>query len=88
MSGEDFIDLRAQLNEEQMMNAISSGVRSAFLEMVARCNDVAVMEAIQEGTYQAVWQMIINATDAPCADFYACIENGVERAMRVVGKEE
>jgi hypothetical protein len=37
--------------------------------------------AITKGVYHAFWQMITNATDAPCADFYDFVKDGVEKAM-------
>jgi hypothetical protein len=38
-------------------------------------------DAITKGVYHAFWQMITNATDAPCADFYDFVKDGVEKAM-------
>jgi hypothetical protein len=40
-----------------------------------------ILNAIREGVRDAFWQMMTNATDAPCQDFYAAIEQGVENAM-------
>jgi hypothetical protein len=36
-----------------------------------------LLEAIREGVADAMWRMITNATQAPCADFFASIEDGV-----------
>jgi hypothetical protein len=44
-----------------------------------------LQEAITEGVYRAFWDMITNATDMPCADFYAAVQNGVKEAMSSAG---
>jgi hypothetical protein len=43
-------------------------------------HDHRYYDAIAEGVYRAMWEMITNATDAPCADFYATIERAAEAA--------
>jgi hypothetical protein len=44
-------------------------------------------EAITEGIYRAFWDMIRLATDLPCADFYAAVEDGVARALTDLKRE-
>ncbi len=36
-----------------------------------------LLAAIREGVHDAIWGMITNATMAPCADFFAAVEDGV-----------
>jgi hypothetical protein len=46
-----------------------------------------MMEAITLGVYRAFWQMITNATDMPCDDFYAAVQNGVQKAMSEINHD-
>lgn len=38
-------------------------------------------DAISVGVQGAIWQMITNATDAPTADFFETVKEGVKEAM-------
>jgi hypothetical protein len=49
---------------------------------IAKLTRDDLKEAIAEGIRRAFWDMITNATSAPCADFYAAVQDGVERAVR------
>jgi hypothetical protein len=40
-----------------------------------------LLDAIRDGVYDAVWQMIRNATDAPCADFFEMVKQGVTEGI-------
>jgi hypothetical protein len=48
-----------------------------------------LLGAIREGVHDAMWRMITNATQMPCADFFASVEDGVaagiERAAEKKG---
>lgn len=44
-----------------------------------------MMEAVSEGVRRAMWEMITNATQMPCADFFASITEGVEQAHAKFG---
>jgi hypothetical protein len=60
-------------------NALSGNVAEQLWrnDMVHRIPRLA---AIRQGFGDAIWQVDTNATDAPCADLYAAIENGVATA--------
>jgi hypothetical protein len=45
-------------------------------------------EAISEGVYRAFWQMITSATGAPCHDFYAAVQDGVQGAMEGLSTQQ
>jgi hypothetical protein len=51
-----------------------------------RVSKAELLDAITEGVRAAMWNMITNATMAPCADFFAAVEDGVatgiERAQQ------
>ena len=38
-------------------------------------------EAVTEGVRRAFWDMITNATQAPCADFFDSVKDGVKEAV-------
>ena len=42
------------------------------------------MEAITEGIRLGFMDMVRNGTDAPCADFYAAVQDGIEKGMEGV----
>ena len=37
------------------------------------------LEAVRQGVHDAVWQMICQGTNAPCADFYDAIKEGIKK---------
>lgn len=47
-----------------------------------------LIEAVRDGVSNAIWTIATSATNMPGTDLYAAIENGVERAMVQVAKEE
>jgi hypothetical protein len=47
-----------------------------------------MMDAISEGVRRAIWQIATNGTQMPCADFYASITEGVEKAHLELGRSE
>lgn len=71
----------ADLDREDMMEAVAEGVRQAFSDALATGgSDVLprdlLHDAIRRGVADAVWRVATNATDAPCADFYDSIKDG------------
>lgn len=40
-----------------------------------------IMQAIRDGVADAIWRIATNATDMPCADFYAAIAKGAEEGV-------
>jgi hypothetical protein len=40
-----------------------------------------LLNAIRDGVADAMWRMITNATDAPCADFYDFVKDGVAEGI-------
>lgn len=85
------------LDEDEVYNSLTEGVRLAFPEMdaesVARgvedgvssvlsdMGDGALYRAFAEGVSAAMWRMMTNATDAPCADFYEAVTNGIAKGI-------
>ena len=49
-----------------------------------RITGTAVIEAITEGIRLGFMDMVRNGTDAPCADFYAAVQDGIEKGMEGV----
>jgi len=45
-------------------------------------DDDRFYEAIRDGVADAMWRMMTNATDAPCADFYEHVKQGIAEGMR------
>lgn len=43
-----------------------------------------LMEAVSEGVYRGIWAIAYSATQMPGTDFYAAVQDGVERAMKAV----
>jgi hypothetical protein len=41
-----------------------------------------LLGAIRDGVAEAMWRMITNATDAPCADFYNFVKDGVAEGIK------
>ena len=41
-----------------------------------------LLGAIREGVHDAIWGMIANTTTAPCADFFAAVEDGVAAGIK------
>ncbi len=73
-----------KLTKDEFFDAVMLGVKAAILEMCEGEDVIRTeqfMEQIRLGTYSAIWQIATNATDAPCADFYDSIENGVKKSM-------
>ncbi len=68
------------LSREDMMAAITEGVRLAFEDLMDPGRDSG-FKCIQDGVERAMWQLMTNATSAPCADFYASIKEGTEAAL-------
>ena len=65
-----------------MIEAVAEGVRQAFREIASSGGQFdlpheLLFDAVRRGTCAAIWQMITNATQAPCADFYATVKEGV-----------
>lgn len=79
------------LSREDMMEAVSEGVRRAIVELNEGENQFnppkSVYDAIQRGMYDAIWSVATNATGAPCADFYDFIKDGVKEAVEQLGSE-
>ena len=46
-----------------------------------RLTEQQLMEAITEGIRLGFMDMVRNGTDAPCADFYAAVQDGIEKGM-------
>ena len=86
-----------ELNSEEVYESIIEGVRRAFPEIDADkvaqgvedgvasvlndMGDGALYRAFSEGVAAAMWRMMTNATDAPCADFYEAITNGIAKGI-------
>jgi hypothetical protein len=84
--GEGCGEVSMKLDREDMMEAVSNGVREAFIALGTDHGRLdlpheIVHDAIRRGVENAIWQMITNATHAPCADFYEAIQAGVTAAM-------
>ena len=65
-----------------MIEDVTEGVRQAFREIASSGGQFdlqheLLFDAVRRGTCAAIWQMITNATQAPCADFYATVKEGV-----------
>ena len=71
-----------ELEQEDMMEAVSDGVRLGIIELGTSHGRFDVphelmFEAIRQGVADAIWRVATNATDAPCKDFYDTIKEGV-----------
>jgi hypothetical protein len=44
-----------------------------------------LLAAIRAGVHDAMWKMITNATQAPCADFYDAVKDGVAAGTAKAG---
>jgi hypothetical protein len=44
---------------------------------IPRISKAELLDAISRGVADAIWRVATNATQAPCADFFASIEDGV-----------
>lgn len=81
------VEADMSLDREELGEAISDGVKRAFIEMGSNYGRFDVphellFDAIREGTYQAIWHMITSGTAMPCADFYDTVGRAVEKAVR------
>jgi hypothetical protein len=75
-----------KLDREDMMEAVTEGVRQAFVEIGTGAGRFDIphellFDAVRQGTRDAIWKMITNATVAPCADFFETVKQGVSEAM-------
>lgn len=84
-----------ELDSEEVYESIAEGVRRAFPDAGAvsqgvedgvasalkDMGDGAIYRAFSEGVAAAIWRAMNNATDAPCADFYDAITNGVAKGI-------
>jgi hypothetical protein len=43
-----------------------------------------LLEAIRAGVSDAMWRMVTNATDAPGADFYDAVKQGIAEGIKSV----
>lgn len=58
------------LTREDMMEAVSEGVRRAIAGS-------GMFVAIRDGVAAGIWRVATNATDAPTADFFDSVKEGV-----------
>ena len=52
-----------------------------------RLTERQLMEAITEGIRLGFMDMVRNGTDASCADFYAAVQDGIEKGMELRWKD-
>ena len=81
-----------KLSREDMMQAVTEGVRQAIVDLGSDHGrlDVPheiVHDAIRRGTADAMWRLACDATDMPVSDFYEAIRQGVEQGVRRPGDD-
>src|SRR4051794_18998961 len=74
------------LNQRDMMQAVTNGVREAFIEAMTSTRKFdlpheLVCEAIRKGMADAIWKIATHAGDDPSGEFYSVIKAGVGDAM-------
>lgn len=75
-----------KLDREDVMEAVSEGVCRGIVQIGSRGGqfdipDELLYDAIRKGVADAIFRVATNATDAPCADFYECIKEGVREGV-------
>ena len=75
-----------KLNREDMMEAVSEGVCRGIVQIGSRGGhfdipDELLYDAIRKGVADAIWRVATSGTDAPCADFYDFIKEGVREGV-------
>lgn len=61
---------------------MTTGPQSTSLPRLSRKD---LIEAITEGVRRAMWDIATNATQMPCHDFYASIQDGVRDGIERLG---
>ena len=81
-----------KLTHDEMIQAITDGVKEAFLEvltidgMLSCVTAKDICDSLRQGVSEAVWRVATNASDMPSSDFYESIKEGTAAGIARVSE--